>query len=436
MWKPFGKKSQPTPIETKSKVLGTTTELGSFLMLGRNGATTATSALRLYDQSTAVSIPVNYIAEAFASIEPVIKRNGKIETDHPVLDLLRSPSPFFTQELFFETLGKHYLITTNAYIIALGGVNRPPIELQPISPSNTSDVEGSQGFVNSFIISGNTLPGSYLLERKGRQVRYLAGGLKELKQIRGFSTRHNSLLRGQSPLVSASQEVWQHIMGNTHNVSLLEKGGTMSLVFHYEEDLNNDDFEEVKDRVNSQYGGFTKTGTIGVTAGGKLEIKELGTNNKDMDFAKLQGMAKEAVALQYKVPLPLVTVQASTFNNYLQAKLALFDDAVLPLADRIYAGLTDLLMPRFGEDPAKVQITYDLDTITALASRRNEELKLRRELNFESLNEFREGIGREPVEGGDQVLAPATMIPIGTDIFTADNEPDPDIEPGLARDEE
>jgi len=153
MWKPFAKKSHPKPIEMKSQVLGTTTELGSFLMLGRNGATTATSALRLYDQSTAVSIPVNYIAEAFASIEPVIKRNGKIETDHPVLDLLRAPTPFFTRELFFETICKHYLITSNAYIIGLGSVNRPPIEIQPISPSNTSEVEGSQGFVNNFIMT-------------------------------------------------------------------------------------------------------------------------------------------------------------------------------------------------------------------------------------------------------------------------------------------
>jgi len=140
--------------------------------------------------------------------------------------------------------------------------------------------------------------------------------------------------------------------------------------------------------------------------------------------------------LQYKVPLPLITIQASTFNNYREAKLALFDDAVLPLADRIFGGLSDLLMPRYGEDPAEVQITYDMDTVTALAGRRNEELKLRRELNLESLNELRSVIGREEVEGGDQILAPATMVPIGTDLFTADNAPDQDVEPGLARDEE
>ena len=118
-----------------------------------------------------------------------------------------------------------------------------------------------------------------------------------------------------------------------------------------------------------------------------------------MDFAKLQTMAKQSVALQYKVPLPLISTEASTFSNVSTSRLALYDDAVLPLADRIFGGLTELLIPWYKQDPAKVVITYDLDSITALAGRRNEDLKLRRDLNIETLNEFRTAIGREPVEG-------------------------------------
>jgi len=187
--------------------------------------------------------------------------------------------------------------------------------------------------------------------------------------------------------------------------------------------MDAEDFEEVKQRVRSQYGGAQNAGEIGVTAGGKLDIKEAGINNKDMDFANLQRMAREAVALQYKVPLPLLSTDAATFNNYREAKLALYDDAVLPLADRIFAGLSDLLLPRYGLDPSRTRITYDMDDITALATRRNEELKLRREINIESTNELREMIGREPAQGGDQILAPANMVPIATDVFTNDNTP-------------
>jgi HK97 family phage portal protein len=189
-------------------------------------------------------------------------------------------------------------------------------------------------------------------------------------------------------------------------------------VFHFEEDLQEDDFETVRNRVMERYAGADNAGTIGVTAGSKLDIKEIGTNNKDMDFAVLQAMAKQAVALTYKVPLPLISTDATSFNNYREAKLALYDDAVLPLADRIFGGLTQLLMPRYGEDPAKTQITFDMDQITALAVRRNEELKLRKALNLESDNELRAMIGREPYKGGDQFLKPANLIPVGVDLFT------------------
>lgn len=419
--------------ETKSttRVLGLSEELGSFLQFGASGSAASPSgAMGLYNKSSAVSIPINYIAEAFASINPVLKKGSEIITDHPVLDLLQTPSPYYTQDLFLENLGKNYLITGETEIIAIGGVNRPPLELQPINPNCVTAIEGAGGLLQSLQVAGATLDGQYVLVPKGRRVRYLRGNLSEIKQIRNYSTRNNSLLRGQSPLVSAAAEVRQHIQGNKHNVSLLENGGRVSLVFHFDANLGTDEFEATKANVLEQYAGAQNAGKIGVTAGGQLDIKELGINNKDMDFANLQTMARTAVALQYKFPLPLLSTEASTFNNYKEAKAALYDDAVLPLADRIFGGLSDFLLPRYGLDPAQYRITYDIDQITALAGRRNEELKLRKELNLETINEMRTMIGRESVEGGDLVMAPANLIPIGTDLFTDDNEPGH----GLARD--
>jgi len=412
-WKFWEKKSH-----SNSVVLGLNDELGKFFSFGMQGhATTAASALALYESSTAVSIPINMIADAFASITPVLEIDGSFETKHPILDLLNIPSPYYTKELFFEALAKDYLITGEEVIIAIGGVNRPPLELQPISPSNLSVNEGTGGISQSMIISGNTMPGQYNLITIKSKARYLQGNLKELKQTRNFSPRHNSLLRGMSPLRSASAEARQHIKGNAHNVALLENGGKLSLVFNIEDDLSVDEFKAAEAAIHTKYGGSTKAGSIGVTSGGKLDIQELGTSNKDMDFVNMQQMAQRAVALQYKVPLPLVTTDASTFNNYAAAKLALYDDAVLPLADRLFSGLSQLLVPRYGLDVTKVKITYNPDKITALESRRNENLKLRKELNIESLNELRAMVGREDVEGGDEVYISSSMMPIATDIF-------------------
>jgi hypothetical protein len=143
-----------------------------------------------------------------------------------------------------------------------------------------------------------------------------------------------------------------------------------------------------------------------------------------MDFAILQKMAIKAVTLQYHVPLPLVTDERQTLNNYREGKLALYDDAVIPLSRRIFGGLTDTMLPRFGLDPKTARITFDPDQVTTLVSRRNDELIKRKGIGVESDNEIRAIMNREPYEGGDVILKPANLIPAGTDEFTEDNEPE------------
>ena len=408
----FKKKQAP---EKKSVVLGTSKSLGNFLIFGQGGATTPAGALSLYRDSTAVSVPVNRIATAVSAMKFVLEmEDGTIINQHPVLDLLRNPSPHYDRTLFMEMMTKNYLITNETEVVALGGITRPPLELQPISPDKLTVPEGQDGLANSHIISGNTVSGNYQAERDGRRIRYIRDGFTEASLIRGFKTRNNSLLRGESLLVSASSEVRQHILRGDHNVSILEKGGRVSLIFHFNQDMSPDDFEVAKERVRAQYGGAENAGQIGVTAGeGALQINEIGTNNKDMDFAQLQKMAKIAVSNQYGYPLLLLDADAMTMNNYQTAKEALYDDAALPVANIILGGLSDFLLPRYNVDPSKIRIVPDLDSITALAIRRNTELKLRKEIGIETTNELRRVLpNREDVDGGNRVLVPANLIPL------------------------
>ncbi len=310
-------------LEKKSTAaLGTSHSLGSFFAFGSGTAQTPKSALNLYEKSTAVSIPINIIARAFASINPVLRINDELIKDHQILDLLSQPSPYFTKILFFETICRDYLITNETEIVAVGNINRPPLQIQPISPKNVTVTEGNNGYPDNIQITGNTLVGVFKPIIKKNVIRYIKDQFTETRQIRGYSTRNNSQLRGQSLLVSASREARQHIAGNNHNLTMLEKGGRLSLHFHIKEDLNLDDFNATKDSIRNCYGN-TDGESIAVTSGEEMTVTELGNSNKDMDFVNLQEMAKQAVALQYNVPLPLVTVDATTLNNYEVAKTAL-----------------------------------------------------------------------------------------------------------------
>lgn len=424
---PWQRKQKSEQGREKKAILGTSDALGAFLVFGSGSAASASSALRLYEQSTAVSIPINIIADAFAVVNPVLMMGQEIVPDHPVLDLIRRPSPWFTQELFLEAIAKDYLITGESSIVALGNVNRPPLELQPLSPKSMTPVrEQASDAASSWHVSGNTLTGVYRPpEGPSREIRYLNGTLRELKVIRNYSTRDNSLLRGQSLLVSAAKQARQDILGTEHNVQLLERGGRVSLVFHFDEDVRGDDYDALVEKVRKQFGGASKAGEIGVTTGGKLNIEQIGVAPKDMDYGGLQATAQKAVALVYRVPLPLISDQRQTLNNYREGKLALYDDAVIPLSRRVLGGLGELLLPRFDVDPSKARLAMNPDDVTALVSRRNDELLKRKQIGVETVDEYRALLGREQLkEGGDVVYLPATQVPIGTDLFTDDNRPE------------
>lgn len=425
-WFPRKQEQKAPKVERKSLTLGTSDALGKFLIFGEGSAASPSSALHLYEQSSAVAIPVNMIAEAFSVITPSLSIDGKLVKQHPVLDFLKKPSPWFSTELLLDTLAKNYLVTGESAMVALGTENRPPLELMPISPKSLSPTRGGGGGMDAparWFISGNTLTGNYEAEERGTDVRYFDGPLRELKVIRSYSTRDNSLLRGQSPLISASREARSHILGTEHNVQILERGGRVSLVFHFDEDLQDDEFEKLKERVRAQYGGASKAGEIGVTSGPGMSIKELGVNPKDMDFGNLHEIAQNSMAMVYRVPLPLVTASRQTLNNYLAAKTALYDDAVLPLSRRILGGLADFLFPRFGLDPNRATLLVNHDDVSALVTRRNDELLKRSRLRVETDNEMRALLGREPYEGGDVIFKDASQIPAGSDVFTDDNDP-------------
>jgi len=393
--------------------------ISNFLRYGYTEAHSPSAAMALYDKSSFVSIPINKISKPFSCLDPIMydRVDQVVMREHPVLSLLRKPAPLWSQELFFKALANNYLITGDCVIVATGGPTRPPLELVPISPKEISVVEGQDGFPHHVQVAGNYFNGQYFAEIKQNEIRYTDGEFRELHLIREYATDRGSRMRGQSVLKSASRDVTQAILGTEHNVSMLEKGGRISLIFHYDEDFDDEDYELTKKRVMDQYGGASKAGQVGVTSGGKLDIKETGVSNKDMDYRNLHEQIKMTLALLYDVPLPLVSLDASTMNNYEIAIRALYDDAVIPLAKVLLNGLGEFILPRYKMDPARYAITFDQNQITALRMRTLEELKVRSDINIESDNELRVFISREGYSGGHRILKASGLIPVGEDLM-------------------
>lgn len=409
---------------TKSNVkAGTSIEIpvGGALgqLLGSGGIMTATQAFAFYKECQAVATVIDLISEPLADLPIYLEISGKAVTEHEVLDFLRTPHPDYTGRLFLNALANHFLLAGEGYVFAGGNFRYAPQYIAPISPKNIAVVQGGDGFVNSFQVAGMMYPGNYVRNKfLGRRV-FLASPQAQIKQIRRFSTQDNSQLRGESKLAAAAMDVRQNLAGGKHNLRTLVKGGRLTLLFSIKDDMSAPKFEEAKNRIMAQYAGDNGN-SIGVVNANQVDVTEMGVNNKDMDFANLQSMTEKAIAKRYGVPLPLISDDASTYNNLATAYQALYDNAVIPVANQIFDGIGDMLFPRFKLDPSKTRFKVDEAAIPAIAERMAEIAEKRRKSYTWTDNELRAEQGLDPVKDGDQLYRPANLLAGGSSAPTKD----------------
>lgn len=420
-----------TPLSVEKKSASTTTVSvapGSFLEFAIRGGEriTASQAMEFYRKNSSIATAIDLIAGSVEQIQPVLKNEkDKLDKNHEVIDLLRNPNGFQIWAQFIGEVARHYLAKHDSHIFAVGSLRLPPIELFPMKPQNISVLPDIRdGFPDKYIVPMGIGKGTYgRAESLKTGARFYDGNLKELYHIMGFSSRVNSI-EGDSPIEAAALSAKQQIESSIHNLQILRHGGRLSLIFSFKDGdlMGSDQHAERKKQINEDFAGSDNAGKIAVTSGAEVEIKEVGKTNKDMDFVKLLEIAERSIYLRYNIPLPLVTIKASTFNNMRTGIEMLYDLAVLPLTDYLLSNMSKFLLPRFGLDPSRNQITYDPDTITALMDRRLEQLKKRKDVNIETINELRTLLpNREPIEGGDTLYQAANQVPVGQDLYTEDN---------------
>lgn len=415
---------QKTETKSGGRVSEIPIQRGSLLdMIFGDGRMTAQAAMQFYRTSSSVAIAVDMIADEIEHLQPVIQtEDGKYIQDHDLLRLLRSPNGFDNWSGFIGAAARHYLLTRECMFYCGGGITRPPLEMFAVKPQAVSTIENAQDrYPQVFMVTEGRGSGTFTRAEKARKINYYDGGLREVFRIHGFSSRSDET-RADSPLEAVALEAKQQIQGRVHNLSLLSNGGRLSLIVQFKDSVGEDELVARRDSLNRVLAGASNAGRIATVSSSDMEIKEVGTNNKDMDYAELDSVARQVLFLRYKIPLPLVDNSASTDNNMEHAVYHLYDRAVLPLADVLLEGLGRFLLPRYGLDPTRVCLTYNPESIDALVARRVDMLLKRRDLGVETTNELRSQLpNREPIEGGDTLYQPATLVPIGTDMFTDDN---------------
>ena len=365
-----------------------------------------------YQENAIVYRCINEIANNASRVNINLFRGDQEVDNHPLLDLLYNPSPTQSQVEWFQGLYSYLLISGNNYMLSVGGDNTPPTELYNLRPDRIQIRTGQRAMPQSYdYMIGGQIVESYEVDQ--------ATGNSKIKHIKMFNPLDDYY--GMSPIQASSVDIDQHNLANKHNVNLLQNGARPSgaVIFKPKDEtggnvqLSDNQRSQLQSDINSRFAG---TGNAGrpMLLEGDFDWKEMGLSPKDMDFIQLKNMSAKDIALVYGVPSQLIGIpDAQTYSNFAEAKLALYNETIIPLLDKIQGDLNEWLVPQFNDEA--LELRYDIDSIPAMAEQRRrvfESVTSGVKDGILTRNEAREQLGYEPIDGADSLLVPANLMPL------------------------
>lgn len=401
--------SQQAPIQKKA--FSPYMSFVNYLALNGYSNLSAFQSMNYFIQVSPLYDAIDRIATEASNIGLYVqnKKTEKFSDMHAVLDLLEKPNTDMIGLEFWHQIVAYYLITGNAYIVATGDVDKPPLELFAISPEYITLIPDERdGYTKEVLYNSNQFNIKFvrkIVNGRHRFYEYVEGDdkpkreiwhIRKFNPIRGITNNY-----GLSPEASCYFEIEQYIKAGIHNLSLLNRGGRPSGALTVAETLADDAFSRLQEQMDRFYAGAENAGRLLLLDSG-VDYKEMGMSNKDMDFEQLKKDLTLKLYNVFKIPIPLISPDSMTYSNYATAVLSLYDFAVLPIETRLTKELTAFLCYRYGIEKTD-RITYNKDNISALQLRRNEELTLVKNLNVNTINEIRAMRGDEPANGGDDI---------------------------------
>lgn len=415
-FKTASKKTESTNIETKSGGVISPpyfTLAGAFEDSGYYNM--AFSMLLLYYRLCApLADSVDTIADGVSDIQPRLYDKVKrefIEND-PVYELLMMPNSDQSFCDFITELSSFDSLCQNSFIEIVGNWNRPPVSMEIRSPAYATLQADRIGDIGRIDIRTNYIVDEYFPEIVERRKRYRTKNGKELWPVLGFnSDKGGSRLFGVPRIQSLYYEIEQYISSGRHNKSLLENGARPAGVFTSKQDtaLTDDQWIRMQNEIAKYYGGAGNAGRPLFLE--HFEYKNMIMSNRDMDWDKLRNDVKETIYNRYDIPLPVVSGDSMTYSNYSTAQVALYDSAIIPQAKRLFSQIWTAIGYRYKKDWYRYDLALNTSDIDALSLVRMEELKIRKDIGVNTVNELRGKLGDGPIDNGDVILRPANDVP-------------------------
>jgi HK97 family phage portal protein len=169
---------------------------------------------------------------------------------------------------------------------------------------------------------------------------------------------------GMSWLTPVSREILGDSGMATHKNRFFRQGATPNMVIQVQGRLSPDRRKDLEDAISRKYEGVQNAYRT-MVIDGDAEVKTVGTDFRQMDFAQVQGAGEIRIAAAGGVPPVLIGLskglESATYSNYLHAMRRFADSTLRPLWGSATEALEVLVPQRDG-----FTFTYDDRRVPAL----------------------------------------------------------------------
>lgn len=339
-----------------------------------------------------VYIAVKAIAQEVAKIELVLykKRGGKVEIvpEHELLDLLDRVNPFATKADFLEA--------TQAYIELVGEsfwwkykvngktkqiwILRPDfVEILP--PAKEGDYIGGY----KYKVVGMKTPNLYPVD--------------EVVHFKEFNPENP--YRGKGPLQAAAYAYDTDLFASKWNRNFFYNNAMPSTILTTEQNVKEKDIRRIQAEWDNKFGGVNKAHKMAILTGGLKLDDVLKQSIKDMDFLNSRKFSRDEIFTIFQVPKTIVSITEDVNRaNAREGKAVWIENVIKPKMSKLVAFLNEFLVPEWGEeyylgykDPSPESVDMNIKLIEVGK-------------DILTINEKRELIDYDPVDGGDVLVVP------------------------------
>ncbi len=328
-------------------------------------------------------------------------KGGVIEKD-PVLDLLYKPNGMLTGPQFWALYQTYYDVIGEVYIL----------------------MESSRE-----IFDVKKVTGLHLLNPSAVTLKFKPDGTLDGYEYKGASktTKYNpdqviyvhnpdpkNPWRGQSLLRAGINAIETEVQIATYHARILANGGKVEGVFKFKTgNLTEDQLVQIKDRYKKEYAAASKSG-IPLFLGGDSEYIKTGLSPNELAFLEAKKATFEDICVLTDVPRSMMANTSDTkFDNADAERATFLRETIRPLLRTLTVALDSALVPD------NRTLTF-IDPTPENVEEKRKNIETASTINAITTNEKREllkglGIELDPVDGGDEILVPFSVMPLGTD---------------------